>query len=101
MRVHGEHQILDRALKLHHCDAFRDQLGRERSDDVYAQDLAEFRVADDFHEAVMLTNDRGARISRKGELANLDLAPELFGFRFGQPDAADLRVAIRCTGYSV
>src|SRR5437763_3478526 len=95
MRVYGEHQVFDCAFELHHSHTFGDQLGRQRADDVHAKDLAELRVADDFHKAVVLADDGRARISGEGELADLDLATKLFGFRFRQANAADLRMAIR------
>src|SRR3954470_15697605 len=68
MRMHGEHQVLDRALELHHRHALGDQLSREWPDDVHAQDLAELRVADDLHKSVVRADDGRARISREGEL---------------------------------
>src|SRR4051812_15577890 len=101
MRVHGEHQVLDRAFEFHHRDALGDQLGREWPDDVHAQDFAELSIADDLHEAVVRADDGGTRISCEGELANLDFAAEFLRLRLCQADAADLRMEIRRTGDAV
>src|SRR5439155_26340570 len=78
-----------------------DQLGRQRSDDVHPQDLAELRVTDDFHKTIMRADDGGARVAGKGELADLDLPSQLFGFRLGQTNAADLSMTIRRAGNAI
>src|SRR5437868_565009 len=72
MRVHGEHQVFDCSFELHDSHAFGDQLGRQRADDVHAQDLAELCVADDLHKSVVRAEDGRARVSREGKLADLD-----------------------------
>ncbi len=62
-----------------------------------AEDLAVVGVGDNFDEAFVLADDRGARIRGERELADLHVVSCLAGPGFCQADAADFRMAVRRT----
>ena len=94
MRVDGPHQIFDRGFEFHGGDGFGNQLRRLRSDDVHAENLPVVGVGDDLDEPFMLANDGRARVGSERELPQLHVVSGLAGFRFGEANAADFRMAI-------
>ena len=53
-----------------------------------------FGVGNDLHEAFVLADDAGARVRGEGELADFHVVAQFFGLGLGQPDAADLGMAV-------
>src|SRR5262245_20882457 len=89
-----EHHLLYRGFKFKRGDSFGNQLRSLRTDDVYAQDLTVLGIGDNLDEALVRANDRGLRVGRERELADLYLVALLLGLSLGQPNAADLRFGI-------
>src|ERR1035437_9007719 len=92
MRMDNVRQLLRGAFHLQRQDGFGDQLGRIRSDDVYAQDLAVLGVGNDLDEAFVLPHDAGARVRSEGELANLYGVTLFLGLGFGEADRKSTRL---------
>src|SRR6516225_295757 len=61
---------------------------------MHAEDLAMLGVGNNLHEALVLSDDAGARVGGEGKLANLNLVAQLFGPGFCEADTADFGVAV-------
>ena len=94
MRMDGVHHGLDGGFGFHRRDGFRDQLEGLRSDDVDAQDFAEFLIGDHLHETVVLSEDGGLAVGGERKLADLHLVALRARLRFRQAHAADARLRI-------
>src|SRR6185437_9892469 len=75
-----------------------DDFRRERSDRVYTENFAVFRLRNHLDEAFMTAEDTGLAIAKEWELAGLDFVASIASLLFRQADRADLRLAIRSVG---
>ena len=62
-----------------------------------AEEFARFCIKHRFDKAFGLTQRNGFPITNKREIANFDLVARFLRFRFGQPNARDLGMAISAT----
>src|SRR5690348_14462486 len=68
MRMNRVHHALHRGFRFHRRYRFPDQFECFRPDNVYAQNLAELFVRNDFHEAFMLAENRRLAIAYERKL---------------------------------
>ena len=81
--------------------ASRHQLRRPRADHVDAQHLIVLLVGDDFHEPFGLAGDLRPPEHDEGKRSHARRRSRAPGFALGQPDAADLGVAIGAGGHVI
>jgi hypothetical protein len=101
VRVDGLFHLFHRGLEVAPEDELGDQFGRVRADDMGAQDLGVFPVADDLEEALCVAMGEGPAVADPGELAHLNVESLLAGLGLGQADRGDLRMAVRAVGHVV
>ena len=75
-----------------------DQLGHLGADHVRAEQLAGLGVEHRLDEALGLAERDRLAVADEREGAGLDRVARLLGLGLGQPDAGDLRVAVRAAG---
>ena len=73
--VDGAHHGLYRGLGFHGCDGFRNQFERFRSNDVDAQDLAEFFIRNYLYEALMRPRMLALLLAENGNFPAFTLKP--------------------------
>ena len=101
MRVDRPDQLFHRALEPQRQHGLGHELGRSRPDHVHAQHLIVLLVGDDLHEPFGLAGHLGAAEDAERERADPHVVAALLRLGLGQPDAADLGVAIGAAGHVV
>src|SRR5690242_9764056 len=90
----GEGDLLDGELVFTGDGELVDHLGRVCADNVGAEYLTVFGVANDFDEAFCLARGAGAAASHEREFADLVVDLLFPDLRFGHPDRRDFRMAV-------
>ncbi len=96
--MHHEHHVVDGGFQCDRRGRFGENFRRQRADDVHAQNLAVFFFGHHFDETFVLAEDGGLAVAEEREFADLHLVARLARLPFGQPDRADLRLAIGAVG---
>jgi hypothetical protein len=92
--VSGGRDVFEGCLQLQRQRAFRDQLGRFRSDDVDAQQLAVLPVGDHLDHPVRLAGRARSSTGQEREFANQHVVAGLASLLLGQTDRGDFGMGV-------
>ena len=95
MRMNRVDDIFHRSFQRHCRDGLGNHFGNGTADHVNAEDLSVFLVGDNLDESVGRIFDSCLADGHKWKLADLYFVSRFDGFRFGQPDTGNLRIAVR------
>ncbi len=98
VREYARLQVRIRALERPGDRVTLDQLGHLGADHMRAKKLARAGIEHRLDEALDLAKSNGLAVADVGKFSDLDLAPALFGFGFGQTNAGNLRPTIGAAG---
>ncbi len=82
MGVHHGHHLVDGAPEVQHCRGFGQDLCGQRSDDVYAKNLAGLLFGNDFDEAAVSIQNRSLAVAYEREFSGLHVVATFAGPRF-------------------
>src|SRR5690242_679885 len=100
MRVNHVHHIVDGAFQVQSGGCLGKDFGCQRADDVDAQHLSVFFLADDFDEAAVAAQDGRFAVAHEGEFPDLHGVSGFARLLFGQADRADLRLTVGSVRYA-
>src|SRR6266850_5867565 len=98
MCVHHVHHVVDGAFQVQHRRGFRQNLRRQRPDNMNPQHFAVHFVGYHFHKPAVIPQNRRLAVPHEGKLPNFHFVARVTRLLFRQSDRTDLRLAIRRIG---